>query len=124
MKYFYSDYWTLRARELARELGFTHIMLDRISVIESKGSKARRTIARIHSLGKVMQFGMQQDSFYTIELISEHFHKQSEEEKIKTMIHELMHIPKSFGGGFRHHKNHVTHENIKKAFKQLQKEGK
>jgi len=119
MKYYYSDYWTLKAREIAGKIGLGHVDFDRIAVIESKGSKAKRTIARIHSIGKVMQFGMQQKSFYTIELISEQFDRQSEEEQTKTLIHELMHIPKGFGGGFRHHKGHVTHKNVEAAYKKI-----
>jgi len=35
----------------------------------------------------------------------------SEIDQIKTLIHELMHIPKSFGGGFRHH-DFVCEKNI------------
>ncbi|MEM4261913.1 MAG: putative metallopeptidase, partial [Candidatus Diapherotrites archaeon] len=61
----------------------------------------------------VLMLGMnQQKSFYVIELISENFDKQSENEKIETIVHELMHIPKTFGGGFRHH-DHVCNKNVK-----------
>lgn len=120
MKYYYSDYWILRVKEIAQELGMKHVDLDRLSVIVSKGSKSRRTLARIHSLGKVMQTGMKQEkSFYTIELVSENFSKQNNGEKTKTLIHELLHIPASFGGGFRHHKIHVTHKHVDKAFDKL-----
>jgi len=104
---------------MATALEFDHIDLDRISVIESKGSKSRRTIARIHTLGKVMQLGMSQKPFYTIELISERFGRLEREEKLKTMLHELMHIPASFGGGFRHHKPHVNYKRVEKEFKRL-----
>ncbi len=119
MKYAYSDYWTLKAREIATQLELGHINLDRISVLNSSGSKSRRTIARIHTIGKVMQMGMKQGSFYTIELISERFEKQSDEDKTKTIIHELLHIPESFGGGFRNHKHYVNHRTVDHAFKKL-----
>ncbi len=113
MKYYYSERWTEKAREIALALGFSHVKADRISVIVSQGSKSRHTIARIHSIGKAMMLGMNQKySFYTIELIEKQFLKESPEEKIKTIIHELMHIPKTFGGGFRGHKGHITEKSV------------
>jgi predicted metallopeptidase len=120
MKYNYSPEWTAKAREIAVLLEMNHIPAERISVIESKGSKTRRTIARIHGLPKVMKLGMQQEkAFYTIELITELFSKQPEHEKVKTIIHELLHIPENFGGGFRHHKPYVNHKTVDYAYGKL-----
>tara|TARA_Y100000310_G_scaffold334097_1_gene413026 strand:- start:6739 stop:7113 length:375 start_codon:yes stop_codon:yes gene_type:complete len=119
MQYTYSPEWTAIALNLSRQLELEYIDLDRVVVIESQGSKTKRTIARIHALGKVMQLGMGQKAFYTIELITERFNKMSKEEKIKTIIHELMHIPASFGGGFRHHKIHVTSRTVETAFERI-----
>lgn len=115
MKYYYSELWTLKAREIAKSLGFQHIALERISCIESKGSKAKRTIARIHTIGKAIRIGMKEQPFYVIELL-EKFSKQSEEEKTKTIIHELLHIPHSFGGGFRGHKHYVNEKTVERHF--------
>ena len=107
----------MKAKEIAATLGYSHIMHDKISVIRSRGSKTRRTIARIHGLGKVMMLGMgMKKSFYVIELISEKFDPRSEEEQIETIIHELMHIPHTFGGGFRNHKLYVTGHQVRKEF--------
>ena len=53
---------------------------------------------------------------YIIEIIHERFEKMSREEQDKTLIHELMHIPKSFGGGFKHH-NVVNSKNVEKLYK-------
>jgi predicted metallopeptidase len=44
----------------------------------------------------------------------------SGEEKIKTIIHELMHIPFSFGGGFKHH-NVVCEKNVNKMYKEYER---
>ncbi|MFH1545275.1 MAG: putative metallopeptidase [archaeon] len=119
MRYSYSSFWTEKARELAEKAGMKHINPGRISVIESNGSKTRRVIARIHSLGKAMQLGMNEEAFYVIELISERFNKLSEREKTETIVHELLHIPHSFAGGFRHHKPFVNKETVEKAMERL-----
>lgn len=121
MKYSFSEELTQKAKQLAIELGMQHIELERIACVKSFGSKSRRTIARIHTIGKVMQLGMQQKPFYTIELISEKFDKQSEAEKAKTLIHELMHIPAGFKGGFRQHKPFVTARSVEELFSRLKK---
>jgi predicted metallopeptidase len=55
-----------------------------------------------------MQLALGRRGFYVIEVINKRFDRMSEDDKIKTLIHELMHIPKSFGGGFIHHD--VVHE--------------
>lgn len=100
------------AEEIIQLLNWHHIDIENLSFIKSRGSKSRGTIARCHALGKAMQLGMgRKKSFYLIELISKRFDKLSEQEKIKVIIHELMHIPKSFGGGFKHH-NHVTDKKV------------
>lgn len=95
-----------------------HIDLDRVGCIKSHGSKARRVIARCHSLPKVIQKAMLTKPYYVIELISEQFDKLDEEEKIKVLIHELLHIPKTFGGGFIHH-NVVNRILVEKLYKNL-----
>ncbi|MDO8634425.1 MAG: putative metallopeptidase [archaeon] len=119
MKYEYSSDWTIRTRDLAKALALSHVDTERVSVIVSQGSKSRRTIARIHTMGKAMQTGMLQKPFYTIELISEKFFRQSQDDQTKTLIHELLHIPASFGGGFRHHKTHVNHHTVEKEFNKI-----
>ena len=96
--------------ELAGML-FPHVRTDDVVCLRSHGSTSRGTIARCHALGKAMQMGLGRKGFYLIEVISERFDKMSEEDQIKTMIHELMHIPKSFGGGFIFH-NVVNDKNV------------
>jgi len=92
------------AEEVVRKLDWSHVLIEHVAFLRSTGSKARRTIARCHALGKAMQIGMgRKKGFYLVEVISEKFDKLSVEEQLKVIIHELMHIPKSFGGGFIHH---------------------
>ena len=59
---------------------------------------------------------------YLIEIVSEKFDRLHPEEQTRTLIHELMHIPKSFGGGFRHHRPYVNRRTVDRMYK-LYKEG-
>ena len=115
MKYELAPDLKEKAVEIIRVLGLNHIQIDNIGCLRSWGTSSR-AIARCHALGKVMQHALGRKAFYTIEFISERFDKQSEEEKIKTIIHELMHIPKAFGGGFKFH-DYVCHKNVEILYK-------
>lgn len=121
LKYEYDDFWTHKARIIAKTL-FFHVKIDRIACIKSTGSKSKRIIARIHSLGKAMQTAMNCEPFYAIELL-EIFYKQNKKEQLDTIVHELMHIPKAFGGGLKGHKGHITKKRIELLLSELQKKG-
>jgi predicted metallopeptidase len=100
------------ADEIAEKLGFFHVVPQFVFCIRSKGSASRRTIARIHGLGKVWQETLNLPSAYVIEVISERFDKFTQEDKEKTLIHELLHIPATFAGGFRPHKGYIDDETV------------
>jgi predicted metallopeptidase len=97
---------------IVAQLDFNYVNLNGIYCFRSTGSKSRRTIARIHSLGKLWQKALHQDSSYLIEVISERYDRLSSEEKEKVVIHELLHIPKGFAGGFIPHKGHITKHKV------------
>ncbi len=104
------------AEEVVERLSWNHILLEHVAFIRSIGSKSPGTIARCHALGKAMQIGMKRDkSFYLIEVISKRFDNLPVEEQLKVIIHELMHIPNTFGGGFKHH-NVVNDTNVEKVY--------
>jgi len=104
------------AEEVVGRLKWNHVLLEHVAFLRSTGSKARQTIARCHALGKAMQVGMGlKKGFYLVEVISEKFDRLSVEEQLKVIIHELMHIPKSFGGGFIHH-NKVDQMSVEKVY--------
>ena len=104
-----------RMKEIFDKLNMSHD-LSRIRCIRSSGSKSRRTLARCHTISRAVQAALDIKAHYIIEVVSENFDKLSEEEKIKTIIHELMHIPKAFGGGFRGHKV-VNRESVEKMYR-------
>jgi len=114
-------------QQIAEEISnllFPHVKLERVKCFRSYGTSSRGTIARCHTIGKLMQKAMNTNAFYVLEFISERFDKLKEEDKIKVIIHELMHIPATFGGGFRHH-DHVCDRNIEKNYRayKLKKDG-
>lgn len=108
--------------EIIDTLRLEHVNKDRISCIRSRGSRSRRTIARIHTLPKAMQLGMNCGAYYVIEFL-ERFERLSEDEKVQVIIHELLHIPKTFGGGFRHH-DYVQKKRVKELFETYKQRGK
>ncbi|MEK6906838.1 MAG: putative metallopeptidase [Nanoarchaeota archaeon] len=124
MKYEYAPDLQMQAEDISRAL-FPHIKMDSVKCFRSFGTSSRGTIARCHALGKLMQKAIGVRPFYVLEFLSERFDKLSDDEKIKVLIHELMHIPKSFGGGFKHH-DFVCEKNIKqyyKAYMEIKKRG-
>ncbi len=118
MKYDYAPDLKSRLAEMVNRLNMDHIDLERVECLRSFGSSTKRTLARCHTIGKVMQKGMKTGAFYTIEFL-EKFDKLSKEHQDKVIIHELLHIPKTFGGGFRQH-DFVCEENIEKLHRSLQ----
>ena len=117
MKYIPAPDLQTRMREIVKALEMLHVDVDRVECIRSQGSSSKSTIARCHALGKVMQKAMKTKAFYTIEFL-ERFNKLSEKEQDKVIIHELLHIPKSFGGGFRHH-DYVRDRHVNALYEKL-----
>ena len=107
--------------QITEELEFFHVVPQFVFCVRSKGSKAKRTIARIHGIGKLWQEVLNIPPSYTIEVISEIYDRMSKEEKEKTLIHELLHIPGGFSGGFRPHKGYVERRIVEDLYCRLQK---
>ena len=104
-----------RVEDIVRTLDLGYIDTGKVVCLRSHGSSARRVIARCHGMSKVLQVALRLEAFYVLEFISERFDKLSGDDQVRTIIHELMHIPKSFGGGFRFH-DHVTGKNVAAMF--------
>jgi len=102
------------ADEIIDSLDLFHIVPQFVYCYRSNGSKSRDTVARIHGLGKIWQEALLKPPAYVIEVISERYDSLSEEEKEKTLIHELLHIPKGFSGGFRPHKGYIDRKLVEK----------
>jgi predicted metallopeptidase len=102
------------------ELDFTHIDPQHIYCYRSIGSKSKRTVARIHSLEKLWQKALDTHPRYLIEVIAERYDKLDQTDKEKVLIHELLHIPKGFSGGFRPHKGYINKKTIDKLHRAFQ----
>ena len=98
-------------------LGMKWIRKERLFFARSVGSQSRTIIARCHSMGRVWKAAGIPIT-YLIEVVSERYDKLPEDEKVKTIIHELLHIPKSFGGGFRHH-DYVSDARVDMLYKRF-----
>ncbi len=101
------------------KLGFTHIPKNRVYCYRSHGSKATNVIARVHSLPRIWQQALSEPAYYAVEVLAEQYDSLPMDEKEKTLIHELLHIPKAFGGGFRYHKNWVTQRRVESLYRVL-----
>jgi len=117
IKFFLDEDLTLRVNDIVSALDLEHIDTFRVVCMRSRGSGSRRTIARCYALSKIWQLALSTKAHYIIEVISEKFDKLNPEEQDKVLIHELMHIPFSFCGWFKHHGNWVTRDRVEMLYK-------
>ena len=110
------------ADEIAECLEFFHVVPQFVFCVRSKGSSSKRTIARIHGLGRIWQGTLNLPPAYVIEVISEQYDALTPEGKEKTIIHELLHIPSGFSGGFRPHKGYIDHDKVEHLHRMFQKQ--
>lgn len=120
IKYELAEEIMARIFDISKTLNMGHLKLSGIYAIRSRGTGSRRTIARCHALSKIWQLALGINAVYLIEVISEKFDRMSREDQDKVLIHELMHIPMSFGGGFKHH-DFVTERNVDKIYEHYAK---
>jgi predicted metallopeptidase len=97
-------------------LKIKHLDPQRIFCMRSRGSSSRSILARIHPMQRIVADALDAKTVYVIEAISENFDKLGDEEKIQTLIHELLHIPKTFGGGLLSHRRFATSRRVKKLY--------
>lgn len=108
-----------RVGKLAKALEFSHIDPKRVMVFQSYGSKSRAR-ARIWSLPRIWQKALKVKPHYCLEVLSEKFDKLSREDQDKILIHELLHIPKTFSGALLSHrgrKRRIDQKVVEKLFK-------
>lgn len=90
--------------EIVRHLPeeFAHVDVRRVVCYRSRGSTAR-IYARIWSLPSIFSHALGVEPHYVIEVV-ELYDRVSKEQQERTLIHELLHIPKTFSGALVPHK--------------------
>ena len=107
--------------EIIDRLDMFHVVPQSVHCFRSTGSKSKRIIARLHGFGRIWQKALGLPPAYAIEVLSERYDRLSQEDKEKTLIHELLHIPKGFKGGFRPQKGYISRKRIEKMHKDYTK---
>lgn len=111
-------------KKISNSLQFVHITPPRVVCFRSYGSKSRAQ-ARIWSLPTIWQKALKVKAHYCLEVLSEKFDKMSKDQQTKVLIHELLHIPKTFSGALLPHRGRgkvkIDIWTVNKLFKQYQK---
>jgi predicted metallopeptidase len=89
---------------LVLHLDMDYIDTSRVFSVRSFGSTSN-ALARIWELPSIWQNALGIRPHYVIEVVSQHYDKLSEDEKEKTLIHELLHVPRTFSGALRPHRS-------------------
>ena len=119
MKYKLAPEIKRQVRILIKELNFTHIKPNQIHCIRSFDAKTR-AIARIWGMAKLFHEVAGIKPNYIIEVNAKRFDKMGDRDKIKTLIHELMHIPKTFSGALLSHRgryHEISDREVEKIIK-------
>ena len=108
-------------RILVKQLNFSHIKINNIHCIRSFDAKTR-AYARIWGMAKLFSEVVGLEPHYIIEVNARRFDKLDDREKIKTLIHELMHIPKTFSGALLSHRgphHEITDREVERIIQKL-----
>lgn len=103
--------------------GMNHISSRFLICFRSYGSKSR-AIARIWSLPKIWQIGLNLSPHYCIEVVSERYDCLPPIDKERVLIHELLHIPNNFSGALlphRHRSRNIDKKTIEFWFNRMMK---
>jgi len=122
MKYALATEIKLQIDQLVEKLEMNYIVKKNIHCIRSFDAKTR-AYARILGMAKLFKEVAGLEPHYIIEVISKRFDKLSDREKIKTLIHELMHIPKTFSGALLSHRGRYHRINDREVEKILRSMG-
>jgi len=112
--------------DIVDTLSYGHINEFRIICMRSRNATAS-AYARIWNLPDIWQKALGVGTFYIIEVLTQHYDPLQQEKKEKVLIHELLHIPKTFSGALRPHGgkvkiNEQTVGKLHKLYKERKKQ--
>lgn len=101
---------------------FDHVKPGRVFCCKSTGATTR-AYARIWGLGRIWQQTLDIEPSYIIEVISEKFDRLTKDQQDMVLIHELLHIPKTFSGALvpHKHKGGVNDRVVRQIFENIKK---
>ena len=106
---------------LVKQLNFSHVKVNQIHCIRSFDAKTR-AYARIWGMSRLFKDVAGLEPHYIIEVNAKKYDKLPEREKMKTLIHELMHIPKTFSGALLSHRgphHEISDREVEKIIRNL-----
>lgn len=111
-----------KIQNLIKSCALEYVKKDRVFCYISTGAKTR-AYARIWGLGRIFQQALKIEPAYVIEVISEKFERCSIREQDMILVHELLHIPKSFSGALvpHKHKGGVNDRVVREIYARMEK---
>lgn len=108
--------------KIQAQLKFPNLDPKRIICFRSRGSRSRAQ-ARIWGFPRIWQMALNQPAHYCIEVLSEKYDRLNHQDKLRVLIHELMHIPKNFSGALLPHRGRgrlvINQRSVNQLLKQL-----
>jgi len=104
---------------LIKQLKMDYINTKNVHCIRSFDAKTR-AYARIWGMSRLFKEVAGIEPNYIIEVISKKYDRLPPREQMKTLIHELMHIPKTFSGALLSHRGRNRRINDREVEKILQ----
>ncbi|HKV43432.1 MAG TPA: putative metallopeptidase [bacterium] len=110
-----------RVERIARLLGFSHVDPARIFCVRGYGSSSEAW-ARIWGLPTLWQQVLHTGPAYVVEIIEPEFSRLPKDEQDRVLIHELLHIPRTFSGAIRPHRTptfRITRRTVEQFYRRF-----
>lgn len=108
-----------QVNDLIQKLELDYINPQQVHCIRSLDAKTR-AYARIWGMSRLFKEVAGIQPHYIIEVNAKKFDKLSAQQQLHTLVHELMHIPKTFSGALLSHRgryHRINHREIEKLIK-------